>query len=89
MVRGQEGANTMTRFQEYLARSLTDEDIAYCEHEAAILERDLPWSKQEHEFNPYIDPQNESWLDVVMRDAVYWAERHRGMYCAEMEGLKC
>lgn len=87
MVCGQEGANTMTRFQEYLARSLTDEDIAYCEHEAAILERNLPFSKQNFPYNPYIDPQNESWLDVVLRDAAYWHDINRGRYCAEMEGL--
>lgn len=78
----------MTQLQEYLARDLTDEDIAYCQKAADTLERNMPWADQECVFDPSIDPQNTSWLDVVMRDQVYWNNAHRAAYCAEMEGLQ-
>ena len=70
----------MTREQEYLCWNMTQEDVEYCENEAAKLEHLLPWEQQDN-----IDA--DSWLTVVMRDVAREIEHHRGLYCAEMEGL--
>ena len=72
----------MTREQEYLAWNMTDEDIEYCENEARKLEQMLPWKEQDNS-----DIDADSWLTVVMRTVTKEIEHHRGLYCAEMEGL--
>ena len=72
----------MTREQDYLAHDMTDEDIEYCENEARKLEQMLPWAEQDNS-----ETDADSWLTVVMRVIAKEIERHRGLYCAEMEGL--
>ena len=72
----------MTHEQDYLAHDMTDEDIKYCEAEAKKLEEMLPWAEQDNS-----ETDADSWLTVVMRVVAKEIEHHRGLYCAEMEGL--
>ena len=72
----------MTREQDYLAHDMTEEDIKYCEAEARKLEQMLPWIEQDN-----TETDADSWLTVVMRVVAKEIEHHRGLYCAEMEGL--
>ncbi len=72
----------MTCEQNYLAHDMTEEDIEYCEEEAKKLEQMLPWAEQDN-----ADTDADSWLTVVMRTVAREIEYHRGLYCAEMEGL--
>ena len=72
----------MTREQEYLSYDMSSEDIEYCESEARKLESMLPWAEQDNS-----DTDADSWLTIVMRTVGREIEYHRGLYCAEMEGL--
>ena len=72
----------MTREQQYLAWDMTSEDLEYCENEALKLEKMLPWREQDNS-----GTNADSWLTVVMRTVAKEIEHHRGLYCAEMEGL--
>ena len=72
----------MTSEQDYLCHDMTDEDIDYCKIEAKKLEQMLPWAEQDNS-----ETDADSWLTVVMRVVAKEIEHHRGLYCAEMEGL--